>query len=230
MNTPSPSRWPELFDAAVSIIAQANAASEVVRYWAFGGGTALMLQIDHRESHDVDFFIDDPSVLPYLNPETQDFQLRIAPSTYKTDGVQSLKIVFDGIGEIDFICSFPVLTEATVRFNVRGALVELETPAEIIAKKIYHRGNRLQPRDMFDIAATARHFGDNYLVQALSKLPEQTAEALNVAKEFDAGLLGQILEGLNVRAGYEDVRQTAQADTIRICSHVIGASRILRRK
>jgi len=28
--------------------------------WTFGGGTALMLQIDHRESFDVDIFLDDP--------------------------------------------------------------------------------------------------------------------------------------------------------------------------
>lgn len=30
-----------------------------------------MLQIDHRESDDIDIFLDDPQVLPFLNPETQ---------------------------------------------------------------------------------------------------------------------------------------------------------------
>ncbi|WP_457663786.1 hypothetical protein [Sinorhizobium medicae] len=30
-----------------------------------------MLQIDHRESFDVDIFLDDPQLLPYLNPKKQ---------------------------------------------------------------------------------------------------------------------------------------------------------------
>jgi hypothetical protein len=36
---------------------------------AFGGGTAMMLQIDHRESHDVDIFLTDPQLLASLDPQ-----------------------------------------------------------------------------------------------------------------------------------------------------------------
>ena len=36
-----------------------------------------MLQIDHRESHDVDIFIPDPQLLAFLDPEKQDFQFEI---------------------------------------------------------------------------------------------------------------------------------------------------------
>lgn len=54
------SHWESLFDEAVSIIAQANTPFTVVDSWTFGGGTALMLQINHRESFDIDIFIDDP--------------------------------------------------------------------------------------------------------------------------------------------------------------------------
>lgn len=89
---------------SVSIIAQANREHDIVGRWTFGGGTALMIQIDHRESHDIDMFIEDAQVLPYLNPETQDYVLDLVPSGYDTDGVQSLKIIFGGVGEIDFIC------------------------------------------------------------------------------------------------------------------------------
>lgn len=72
MNTPLPSRWPELFDMAMAIIDQANAQGIGMNSWSFGGGTALMLQINHRESHDIDLFIEDAQYLPYLNPgETQ---------------------------------------------------------------------------------------------------------------------------------------------------------------
>ncbi|CUX65088.1 hypothetical protein AGR6A_Lc30003 [Agrobacterium sp. NCPPB 925] len=38
-----------------------------------------MLQINHRESFDIDIFIDDPQVLPYLNPTTQGYTLQVNP-------------------------------------------------------------------------------------------------------------------------------------------------------
>nr|WP_220326215.1 nucleotidyl transferase AbiEii/AbiGii toxin family protein [Rhizobium wenxiniae] len=64
------SQWESLFDQSVSIINQANSSFKLLDSWTFGGGTALMLQISHRESFDIDIFIDDPQVLPYLNPTT----------------------------------------------------------------------------------------------------------------------------------------------------------------
>ncbi|WP_312992199.1 hypothetical protein [Rhizobium populisoli] len=45
-----------------------------------------MLQIDYRESYDIDLFVDDPQVLPYLNPNTQGNTLEMEPDEYKTDG------------------------------------------------------------------------------------------------------------------------------------------------
>ncbi|MEY8802219.1 nucleotidyl transferase AbiEii/AbiGii toxin family protein [Leisingera sp. XS_AS12] len=224
MNTPSPSRWAELFDVAVSIIAQANKDFTAVSSWTFGGGTALMLQIDHRESHDIDLFIDDPQVLPYLNPETQEYNLSIAPSSYETDGTQSLKIVFDGVGEIDFICCLPVLEGETVSQEVRGVMVDLETPAEIIAKKVFHRGARLQPRDMFDIAAVARSHGVDYLAEALNGFPDRVKDALRVAEGYTPEIVASILDGLNVHSDFEDIRATSQADTIKVLQAALSYS------
>ena len=40
-----------------------------------------MLQINHRESFDIDIFVDDPQVLPYLNPTTQGYTLQVNPQT-----------------------------------------------------------------------------------------------------------------------------------------------------
>lgn len=216
MNAPSPSRWDELFDIAMSIIAQANRDFDMVGRWSFGGGTALMLQIDHRESHDIDLFIGDPQALPYLNPETQDYSLTLMPSGYDTDGVQSLKIVFDGVGEIDFICCHPVLDGETVQQDVCGISVDLETPAEIIAKKVYHRGARLQPRDMFDIAAVAHCKGVDYLARPLSRFPDKVKVALRVAEGYRPALLRPVLAGLNVKPDFADIVETAQGDTVTV--------------
>jgi hypothetical protein len=58
------SRWDELFAIAYKLIDHVNRLHVLVTDWSFGGGTAMMLQINHRESHDVDIFLDDPQLLP----------------------------------------------------------------------------------------------------------------------------------------------------------------------
>jgi len=93
--------WVRLFRVACAIIRQVNSKQAVIDHWTFGGGTALMLQLDHRESHDIDIFLTDPQQLPYLDPQKHDFRLDIHLDAYEGDGVRSLKLVFS-VGEIDF--------------------------------------------------------------------------------------------------------------------------------
>lgn len=40
-----------------------------------------MLQIDHRESRDVDLFLQDPQLLAFLDPQKHDFEFEIGPAT-----------------------------------------------------------------------------------------------------------------------------------------------------
>jgi hypothetical protein len=220
MNTPSPSRWSDLFDVAISIIEQANRDVTIIDRWTLGGGTALMLQIDHRESHDIDVFVDDPQLMPFLNPETQDFMLSLRPSSYTTDGTQSLKIVFDGVGEIDVICCGWLTEDYAAPAKINGAQIQLESPREIIAKKVYHRGWNLQPRDMFDIAAVRQVYGDDYIISALSAFPDDVALAQNIAEQMNPGLAQGVLSGLAVRADFFDLIKTAQASVIELLSRV----------
>ncbi|MEH0070450.1 hypothetical protein V6L77_09140 [Pannonibacter sp. Pt2-lr] len=77
-----------------------------------------MLQIGHRESHDIDIFLDDPQVLPLLNPEVQGFSLKLVPSSYDSDGARSLKLSFSGVGEIDFICSSQLTSQPVIFENI----------------------------------------------------------------------------------------------------------------
>ncbi|RVQ51476.1 hypothetical protein [Sinorhizobium meliloti] len=67
-----------------------------------------------------------------------------------------MKIVFENVGEID-LCPQPAGNPA-----VRGRQVLLETPGEIIARRL-HRGAAMQPRDMFDIACVMKTHGMEYL-------------------------------------------------------------------
>jgi hypothetical protein len=60
MSGQRPSRWPELFDTAIEILSHATRSIGFEPPWSFGGGTGLVLQIDHRESHDIDLFLGAP--------------------------------------------------------------------------------------------------------------------------------------------------------------------------
>ncbi len=56
-----------------------------------------------------------------------------------------MKIVFENVGEIDFVSAPSLTGNSTVRAEVRGRQVLLETPGEIIAKKIYLHRQRGDP-------------------------------------------------------------------------------------
>jgi hypothetical protein len=75
--------WARLFRIACALIHQVNSERSIIDHWTFGGGTAMMLQIDHRESRDVDIFLPDPQLLPFLDPQKHDFRLELIPSTMK---------------------------------------------------------------------------------------------------------------------------------------------------
>jgi hypothetical protein len=51
------SHWERLLGIARSIIDQSGIGDD----WTFGGGTAMMIHIGHRLSHDIDLFVDDHS-------------------------------------------------------------------------------------------------------------------------------------------------------------------------
>ncbi len=112
--------WARLFRVARDLIRQVNSEQLIIDRWTFGGGTAMMLQIDHRESHDVDIFLEDPQLLPFLDPQKHDFEFEILPSDYLGDGTTSQKLVFTGIGEIDFIVDQPKTAEPTIQRHVEG--------------------------------------------------------------------------------------------------------------
>jgi Nucleotidyl transferase AbiEii toxin, Type IV TA system len=75
-----------------SLIRQTNSQQPIIEDWTFGGGTAMMLQINHRESHDVDIFLSDAQQLPFLDPQKHDFDFEIQPTAYEGDGARSPEI------------------------------------------------------------------------------------------------------------------------------------------
>ena len=219
-----PSQWPVLFRLALDILARFEAAAGRAPRWSFGGGTALMLQIDHRESHDVDIFIDDPQNLPYLNPETQGYAVSRLPDGYSTDGASSLKLAFADLGEIDFICAGHLLDTPFRRTLVEEHAVDLETPAEIIAKKVFFRGARMQPRDMFDLAAVAERCGADYTVAALLACGhERCRSALATVDKSDPEFVRSVIGQLMYRETTAHLIPTAREITRDLLARALAA-------
>jgi hypothetical protein len=127
--------WALLFRIAHSLIQQINSQQSIIDCWTFGGGTAMMIQIDHRESHDVDIFLPDPQLLSFLDPAKHDFEFESRPSDYRGDGSRFLKLAFQNIGEIDFIVAPALTSNPTKLHSSEGTDVQLETIPESSQRK-----------------------------------------------------------------------------------------------
>jgi hypothetical protein len=136
-----PTEWRRLFSLALDLIDQLRANAGGYPFdWSFGGGTAMMIQIGHRESHDDDIFLDDPQLLGFIDPAKSTLRFETLPDGYQGDGARFQKFAFEGLGEIDFIVAGPLTDTPFVAHEINGLTIRLETVPEIIAKKIYYRG------------------------------------------------------------------------------------------
>ena len=168
----------------------------------------MMLQIDHRASRDVDIFLPDPQLLPYLDPQKHDFQFEIQPDAYESDGIRSLKLAFDKIGEIDFIVAGAMTGTPTTPAIVDGQTVLLETIPEIITKKIYYRGSSIKPRDIFDIAAASEKHADS-LIEELRRYRDQVAQTLTTIDRLNADFVDRAIAQLAIKDRYKAIARTA---------------------
>ncbi|MEO5677932.1 MAG: nucleotidyl transferase AbiEii/AbiGii toxin family protein [Usitatibacter sp.] len=146
--------WEPLFGKALDVIDAARAAIGHDFQWTFGGGTALMMMYNHRFSRDIDIFVGDPQILGHLTP-------RLSPAA------ESLTDQYDESGEwvklrlpegeIDFIGTGWLTPSPSTAVTILGRAVQVETPAEIVAKKVHHRADTFKARGLFDLATVYEH-------------------------------------------------------------------------
>ncbi|CAG9176513.1 nucleotidyl transferase AbiEii/AbiGii toxin family protein [Cupriavidus pinatubonensis] len=108
-----------------------------------------MLRYGHRFSRDIDLFVPDPQYLGYVTP-----RLSEAAETITADYIEQgnfIKLVLEA-GEIDIVASPNLTTNPFELWEIMGQPVRVETAAEIVAKKLYHRGDRATAHDLFDLA------------------------------------------------------------------------------
>jgi hypothetical protein len=152
--------WLGLLTQAFSLLDAVAADGIEVPHWSLGGGTVLMFHYEHRLSKDIDIFVPDPQFLGYINPRIGGKGEDI--TQHYTDGAEYIKLYLPE-GEIDFVAALPLTAQPFARDEVQGREVLLETPVEIVAKKLWHRGDRATPRDLLDLAVVIEHEYDAIL-------------------------------------------------------------------
>lgn len=153
--------WQTLFPRALRLVDEiAEHGGVADPFFTFGGGTVLMLRYNHRQSKDIDIFVPDPQSLGYVTPRLSDVADEICNSQY-VEAASYVKLQMDE-GEIDFVAS-PNLLQGDVAYEswqLHGRTVRVETAAEIVAKKMYYRGNVATARDLFDLALVVERAKD----------------------------------------------------------------------
>lgn len=198
-----PSEWRRLFHIAVDLIDQLRGNAGGYDFeWSFGGGTAMMIQIGHRESHDIDIFLDDPQLLGFIDPSRSRLRFDLVPSDYQGDGLRFQKFAFENVGEIDFIVACALTPTPFEIREVEGRTVHLETIPEIITKKVYYRGSEAKPRDIFDIAAAARSHLEP-TVKALRAFPDQVSRTKDRLEKLNPEFVDRAIAQLMIMPDYK---------------------------
>lgn len=143
--------WETLFPRALQLIDEISRYGGVADpFWTLGGGTVLMFRYNHRLSKDIDIFVPDPQYLGFVTPRLSDAAADLTQDYTEQPG-SFVKLQFEE-GEVDFVAAPNLLDDAWDTWEICGRSVKVETASEIIAKKMYHRGDRLTARDLFDFA------------------------------------------------------------------------------
>ena len=146
--------WERLFSHALQILDDIARHGRSKPFWTFGGGTVLMLRYGHRYSKDIDIFVPDPQSLGFVTPRLSDVAESIT-SDY-VEAANYVKLYLPE-GEIDVVAAPNLTSPGFVVDTIMGRSIRVETSVEIIAKKMWHRGDRITGRDIFDFALIAEN-------------------------------------------------------------------------
>ena len=111
-------------------------------------------------------------------------------------------------GEIDFVASHNLTAQPFDEYALLGRALKVETAAEIVAKKLWHRGDRATARDLFDLSlvierealATAAPFLVRHREAFLTQIGQRRAV---LGAQFEA------IDALNDRPSYDEAVERA---------------------
>lgn len=141
--------WQTLFRRAMRVLESSVTMGVPADDWSFGGGTVLMLKYQHRFSKDIDIFVSDPQYITAFSPRVNDREednIRHYDEQHRY-----VKLYFDE-GEVDFVAAPALSSDPFAYEEILGRTVKVETPLEIVAKKIRFRADEFKARDLYDLA------------------------------------------------------------------------------
>ena len=194
--------WQGLLQKAYGLLSSLESQGIALPTWSLGGGTVLMFHYQHRLSKDIDIFIPDPQFLGFVNPRLSDSAEQL--TSHYDESTEFIKLRFDE-GEIDFIATAPLTAEPFFVYEVLGKTILLETPLEIVAKKMWHRGNRATARDLLDLSLVISQMPEAfYTHKALFlKHASEFVRQCHARKAFLKPQFEQI-DRINVEYSYKD--------------------------
>ena len=203
--------WERMLANAFIIIDEVERHGGKLEGMTLGGGTSMMLQINHRDSLDIDFFLPDPQLVGFIGAAVADVEAWLPGFSYRGDGRLFVKVDFGEGGQVDFIAAPPVTDLAPITRTIQGRELLLDTIPAIIASKVYHRGHRLMARDIFDIAAAIEAGHGPAIREILEEIPERTGVALAQLDRLRPGQLATVLRRQDIRPGFEHLLEQAPA-------------------
>lgn len=159
----------QLLNYAVSII---NAAQLPPSAYSLGGGTVLSYLFHHRKSKDIDLFINDPQYMGALSPRFNEHSERAL--SYNEDS-RCITLSFDE-GKIDFVAATQITDFPAAPQTIFGHKIAVDDPVEIVCKKIYFRGDRTYPRDLFDLAVLYESDRRSDLITSILRYPQKAKQ------------------------------------------------------
>ena len=144
--------WERLFVRALRVADAAQRTGPPAFAWSLGGGSVLMRRFRHRRSASVDIFLRDARMLHCVSPALND-AVRALSADYVEEPA-AVRIYFPE-GEVALIACNLLTSDPLRHESILGRPVLVETSAEILAKKLWHRAASLPARDLFDFAAVA---------------------------------------------------------------------------
>lgn len=203
--------WEVLFERALRLVDDIQRHGGLKDpFWTFGGGTVLMFRYGHRLSKDIDIFVPDPQYLGYVTPRLSDTAASLTEEYTEMPG-SFVKLQFEE-GEIDFVAAPNLTDSAWERWEIQGRPVRVETAAEVIAKKMYHRGDRATARDLFDLS------------MVVEREPGALAAAAPFLMRHRDRFLGQIRQpGAGFVATFEAIAATGYQPSLEHCVEVATA-------
>jgi Nucleotidyl transferase AbiEii toxin, Type IV TA system len=179
--------WRRLEKLAAQIVEDANRRAGLDMAPKLGGGTRLMLALNHRISDDIDLFIRDPQWIGYLTPRLNETFSDVLQGYDEASGSLKLRA---REGEIDFIVGMSLL--GLPDEHSHDCTFALEPAAEVLAKKLFYRGWALTPRDLFDWWAVETKLTDEVPADKLATLLKSRLDELDRAlKALEGSLSAQ---------------------------------------